>query len=99
MRWLLAQSRSRARSLIHHLLLQSSRVLKEQIVKTCGSRALRGFALGSASSPGRSVRTSRRERLPSVDVEFVALGVFHCYPVVIDALLTQDADHRGTEIS
>jgi hypothetical protein len=42
---------------------------------------------------------SRREWLPSVAVEFVALGVFHCYPVVIDALLAQDADHRGTEIS
>ena len=42
--------------------------------------------------------TSRWEWLPSVDVELVALWVFHRYRVVIDAFLAQVADHRGTEI-
>jgi hypothetical protein len=85
-------------SLIHHLLLEVVTGAEGARVKTCGSSAVRGVGLGSASSPGRSVRTSRREWLPLVDVEFVALGVLHCYPVVIDALLAQDADDGGTEI-
>ncbi len=35
--------------------------------------------------------------MASVDVELVALGVFHRDSVVVEAVRGQDADYRGTE--
>jgi hypothetical protein len=56
--------------------------------------------------PGRSrsrsscclQRLLARQRWWSVDVELVALRVFHCDRLVVDPFLLQDPDHRGAQL-